>query len=168
MYRPIKLFAFIFILFVHLNSCGVLMRAKAKKYVTIAKGAIPPNFGADNSGILFLTHQNSYNRYLKRNIRKAYGGPHGFMGPEELEEKGAGTYRYIFDYGYRTGQRFSPNTVVHGAGGGLSTTRVKQFFITDTKTDSSYILKVTSGYWSKLQRFYLKKLEEERIRNYRP
>ncbi len=144
------------------------MRAKAKKYVTVAQGAIPPNFGTENASILFLTHQNSYNRYLKRNVKKAYGGPHAFMDREELEKKGAGMYGYIFDYGYRAGQRFSTNEVVQGPGGGFNTARVKQFFITDTQTDSIYVLKATSGYWSKLQRYYLKKLEEERVRNYRP
>jgi len=68
----------IFILFtstIFLTSCGAILKGKVKKYATVEKGAIPPNFGADSTVLLFATHERSYNKFLKRNIKKAYTGP---------------------------------------------------------------------------------------------
>ena len=151
-----------------LSSCGVLVKAQAKKYATVEKGAIPMDFGKEQTTLLFVTSSRSYNKYLKKNIKKAYHGNYELVVLEDLHNKkynDLSKYRYIFDYNYVTYTYHNDNEVIYGPGGGIATGKVKRFAITDRKEDKMYIMPMTSGFWSKLQRVYLKNLDEQRIKN---
>ena len=148
-----------------LSSCGALIQNKAKNYATVEAGAIPQDFGEDGAGVVFLTYERSHNKYLKKNVRKVFRGPHIFLPLNAADSlrNAVGGYRYLFGYDGRYGQRYSSNTVIYGPGGGMNTYRVRRFYLRDLKTDSTYTLGMMSGFWSKLQRYYLKKLEEQRL-----
>lgn len=150
------------------SSCGALVKGKAKNYATVEAGAIPQDFGVDGTGVVFLTYERSYNKYLRRNVNKAFKGHHIFLPAstaDSIKNANDATYRYLFGFDGRYGQRYSANTVIYGPGGGMNTYRVRRFYLRDLKTDSTYTLGMMSGFWSKLQRFYLKQLEEQRLKN---
>lgn len=150
------------------SSCGALVKGKAKKFASVKEGAIPQDFDGNDGGVIFLTYERSYNKYLKKNVRKAFSGRHVFLpvsSADSLRDKTNLDYRYLFGYDNQYGQRYSNNTAIYGPGGGLNTYRVRRFYLRDLATDSIYTLKMTSGLWSKLQRYYLRQLEAQRFGN---
>lgn len=152
-----------------MNSCGAIVKSKARKHATVEKGAIPPDFGEGNSIVLFITTgKKSYDKYLKSNIRKVYHGNHEFIRSWELNSgryDDTSKFRYIFDYEKTSYSYRSNNTTIHGPGGGIGTGTVRRFSITDRIDDKTYVMPMTSSFWSKLQRMYLKNMEEIRIQN---
>jgi hypothetical protein len=153
-----------------LSSCGAIVKVKAKKYATVQEGAIPEDFGTGNVTMLFITKsKKSYDKYLKKNVERCYQGKYELITHKTLEQdqyQDLETYPYYFDFGYKTYQRFTSNEVIHGPGGTrLTSGMVRKFFIIDRKTDKKYEMGMTSSYWSKLQRMYIKNLEAERLKN---
>ncbi|GAA3582467.1 hypothetical protein [Snuella lapsa] len=157
------------------GSCGAVVRMKGNHYLTEAHGAIPPDFAGDQTTMVFITHHRSYNKYLKRNVRKYYHGSYEFATADEFTEntkyQDVKTYRYVFDYVYIQpgGVAFKNQTVTSGNFSTTMTTaraplyNVKKFSIWDRKNDAIYRSKITSSFWSKLQKVYLRKLEKKRI-----
>ncbi|MBJ6368905.1 hypothetical protein [Snuella sedimenti] len=166
---------YVVILAVLANSCGAVVRMKGNQYLTEEHGAIPIDFRGDNTTIIFITHHRSYNKYLKRNVKKHYHGSYEFITAGEFEENDkyldTNIYRYVFDYKYISpgGVVFKNQTVTSGNfSTTMSTARaplynVKKFSIWDRQNDLIYSSKITSSFWSKLQKVYLKKLEKKRI-----
>ena len=118
-----------------LNSCGAAVKSVANNHLTEEKGAIPPNFGANNTTLVFITYRKSYNKYLKKNVKKYYTGEHEFVTNEEFNRdkkyKNLDKYRYVFDY-----KSVSPGYEV-----------------------------VTPDGFSKIQKVYISKLNEKRLDN---
>ena len=145
-----------------LTSCGAIARSKGNKYLTEQKGAIPPEFGQENTTLLFITHHGSYNKYLKKNTRKIYNGDYELVSENEFKTndkyKDLKKYRFVFDYNYT-----SPGYDVIRADGSMRAAlyNVKKFRILDRKENKEYVSKITSSFWSKLQKVYLKKLNEK-------
>lgn len=142
-----------------LTSCGAIVKSKANKYLTEEKGAIPPEFGKENTTVLFVTHHRSYNKYLKKNVKKIFKGDYEFIregeyGLEKYDDKNK--YRFVFDYNYIS-YDYTNQSLETKYG------KVKKFNILDRKTDKRFVSKMTSSYWSKLQKVYLKKLNEKLI-----
>ncbi len=151
-----------------LYSCGAIVKAKANQYATVEQGAIPEDFGVHNDTVLFITYRNSYNKYLKRNLRKVYKGPHELVTQEELASEtytNVAKYRYVFDYTYNSYQYQSNNETLYGPGGGTGTGQVRRFHVLDRLEQKEYVMPMTSSFWSKLQRIYLKNLEMQRVKN---
>ncbi|WP_428741882.1 hypothetical protein [Tenacibaculum sp.] len=157
-----------------LVSCGAIVKSKANTYITEEKGAIPPDFGKQNSTVLFVTHHRSYNKYLKKNVKNIYKGNYKFVTEDELENdteyQDITTYRYVFDYNYVSAGHTTTTNTVQSGDFSTTTTRlrpalynVKKFMVLDRKTQKTYYCKMTSSYWSKLQKVYLKKLNEKRL-----
>ncbi|MEW4923103.1 hypothetical protein [Algibacter sp. 2305UL17-15] len=171
--KPFKFLLLILTLFFFF-SCGVIVKSKANSYITEEKGAIPPEFGKQNSTVLFVTHHRSYNKYLKKNVVKIYKGNYEFVSIDELNSndtyKDLSKYRYVFDYNYQSaGDQIIRNNVTNGD---FSTTslsfrpalyNVKKFMIIDRQEQQLYYCKLTSSYWSKLQKVYLKKMNEKLV-----
>tara|TARA_R110002050_G_scaffold299255_1_gene464323 strand:+ start:731 stop:1378 length:648 start_codon:yes stop_codon:yes gene_type:complete len=145
-----------------LTSCGAISKSKANEYLTEEKGAIPPEFGQDNTTILFITHRRSYNKYLKKNVKKIYKGKYEFISEEELlsdsKYKDINEYRYIFNFDYTSYDYMSSN-------GYSKNGRVRKFYILDRRNNERFASKMTSSYWSKVQKVYLEKLNEKRMTN---
>ncbi len=145
-----------------LSSCGAIVKSKANKYLTEEEGAIPPDFGKENTTLLFITHRNSYNKYLKKNTRKIYQGDYELISKKEFESNSKyediSKYRFVFDY-----SAVSPGyTVIRGDGSMRDPLYdVKKFRILDRKSEKEYVSKMTSSFWSKLQKVYLKNLNEK-------
>ena len=158
------------------NSCGIIVKSMANKHLTEDRGAIPPDFGKDNSTVIFITHHKSYNRYMKKNVKKIYKGNYEFATEEEFNTedrfKDIDTYRYVFDYDYiPAGSTWKSNTKNSGGYSITTTTvgpasyQVKKFFVVDRKKEKVYKSDMTSSFWSKLQKVYLKKLNEKLAKN---
>lgn len=169
-----KIFKFLLLILIlsFFFSCGVIVRSKANSYITEEHGAIPPELGKQNLTILFVTHHRSYNKYLKKNVKKNYKGNFEFVSLDELNSndkyKDLSKYRFVFDYNYQSvGDQIIRNTF---ANGNLNTSsfsfrpafyNVKKFMIVDRKEQQLYYCKLTSSYWSKLQKVYLKKMNKK-------
>ncbi len=140
------------------TSCGAIVKGKANKYLTEEKGAIPPEFGKENTTLLFITHKRSYNKYLKKNVKKRFKGNYEIISSNELNANDKYQdiikYRYVFDYDYRS-YSYTKSDLSPGTG------QVKKFYILDRKNNKRFASKMTSSYWSKLQKVYLKKLNEK-------
>lgn len=156
------------------TSCGAIVKGMANKHITEEKGAIPPDFGKENTTILFITHHKSYNKYLKKNVKKLYKGEYEFVSEEEFESnekyKNLNKYRFIFDYSYRPAGSVWKTSTINSGSHSITTTRnrpalysVKKFTIVDRKAEKIYKSRLTSSMWSKLQKIYLKKLNEKLI-----
>lgn len=144
-----------------LNSCGLITKAMANSKLTEEKGAIPPDFGKNDEILLFMTHQRSYNKYLKKNVKKIYKGKYEFVTESEFSEqekyKNIENYRYIFDFNYQSlgYNHDKKRDYLYG---------VKKFSILDRKTGKLHRSRMTSSFWTKLQKIYLKKLNEKIIK----
>lgn len=171
-YKSLFFLVGLVMMFGFFTSCGAIVKSKANQYITEEKGAIPPEFGKQNATVLFVTHHRSYNKYLKKNVKKIYKGDYRFVTEEEFKNEDAYndvmTYRYVFDYNYQfPGNNIITKTTTSGDFSTTSTRirpalyHVKKFMITDRKTQQIYSCKMTSSYWSKLQKVYLKKLNEK-------
>ncbi|MFC5045395.1 hypothetical protein ACFSTE_17795 [Aquimarina hainanensis] len=160
MIRKYFLLPVLFLTFTLVTSCGAIIKLKGNKYLTEERGAIPPEFGNANNILLFITHHRSYNRYLKRNVKKKFTGTYEFVSEKEFttndKYKDIDTYRFIFDYSYR------PVGYNHAKERNYLYS-VKRFSILDRKTQKIYKSRITSSFWSKLQKVYLKKLNEKMI-----
>ncbi|WP_350288235.1 hypothetical protein [uncultured Croceitalea sp.] len=173
MKKQIIILGLLIITLLTLSSCGVIVKAKARNYATIEKGAIPANFGENNSIVLFMTTgKKSYDKYLKSNIRKVYNGDYELVHKFDLNlEKytDKSKYRFIFDFEKESYSYHSNNQTIYGqsalTGANNATGQVRRFAITDRTDDKKYVMKMTSGFWSKLQRMYLKNMEEVRAKN---
>lgn len=150
-----------------LTSCGAIVKSKGSNYLTEEKGAIPPEFGKENNTLLFITHHRSYNKYLKKNTKKIYKGNYELVSENEFRTndkyKDLNKYRFVFDYNY-----VSPGGTITKIDGTIGTPHynVKKFRILDRKENKEYVSKITSSYWSKLQKVYLKKLNEKLMTEY--
>ncbi|WP_281990086.1 hypothetical protein [Aquimarina aggregata] len=159
--NTLKKIVFLILFSFLLSSCGAITKSVANKKLTEEKGAIPVEFGKDDTTtMIFITHHRSYNKYLKKNVKKIYKGKYEFVTESEFLEdekyKNTDIYRFIFDYNYQS------------AGYNYSKQRdylysVKKFSILDRKTEKLYKSPMTSSYWSKLQKVYLQKLNEKLI-----
>ena len=173
MKKRILIYGLLTLTLLTLSSCGALVKSKATKYATVEKGAIPSDFGANNTIVLFVTSgKKSYDKYLKSNIRKVYRGNYELVSKEELKSNkysDTDKYRYAFDFKKVFYSYHSNNSVIYGqsANTGMknATGQVRRFAITDRTDNKDYVMSMTSGYWSKLQRMYLKNMEEVRAKN---
>lgn len=156
-----------------LSSCGAIVKSKARKYASVEKGAIPANFAENNETVLFvMSGKKSYDKYLKSNIKKAYQGSYELVSKSDLKsDKYANTkkYRYIFDFEKESYSYHSNNQVIHGqsalTGMNNATGQIRRFSITDRVDDEVYVMSMTSGFWSKLQRVYFQNMEKVRAKN---
>ncbi len=173
MKKQLSTLSFLLIIVFTLSSCGAIVKSKAKKYATVEKGAIPADFGENNTVVLFVTSgKRSYDTYLKSNIKKAYHGKYELVSKSELRAdrySNTAKYRYIFDYKSVSYAYHSDNAVIYGqsanTGMNNATGQVRRFLITDRTDDKEYVMSMTSGFWSKIQRMYLRNMETVRIKN---
>jgi hypothetical protein len=161
LYLPLLITVFSFSFLV--SSCGFIVKSKARKRITEESGAIPPDLGKDNTTMIFLLYHGSYNRYMKKNVKRRYIGDYVFLDKntyrtdetyQDIEK-----YRYVFGFDYLYYTRVSESMDFDDNFERQS--RVKKFFIHDRKLDSVYRPTITSGLWSKLQKVYLDKLSEK-------
>lgn len=141
-----------------LVSCGGIVTSMANKKLTVKNGAIPPDFNKDNGTMLFVTYRRGYNKYLKKNVANLYTGAHEFVTKDELASNlytDIDKYRFVFDYDIISTTEF-------GFDGKMKTRNIRKFYVYDRKKERKFRSKMTSGFWSKLQKVYLKKLNEKK------
>ncbi|WP_203256795.1 hypothetical protein [Hyunsoonleella ulvae] len=167
-------FNFLFLIFLIslLSSCGSLVKSLALKSYTVEKGAIPPDFGKDNSTLIcVLTGKNSRDKYLKKHVEKIYKGKYVFVLSGDMpafnnksnEYSDIEKYRYVFDFkrNYRT--TFTPNPVSNRTD--VGSVPLSNYFIVDRKYNKTYNSGGESGYFSKLIEAYMINLEKQRLKN---
>ncbi len=161
--KKLKIEYLFLLIFILMTSCGALVKGVANGKLTEKKGAIPPDFGKDtNSVMVFITSNRSYNKYLKKNVSKIYKGKYIFVSLDEFESNekynDIDKYRFVFDY---NNQMPGYNVVRSDGSIRAPLYNVKKFSIEDRKEKKIYRSKITSSYWSKIQKVYLKKLNEK-------
>lgn len=160
-----KLFISIMIFSFLLTSCGAIVKGRARKHITEESGAIPPDLGKEKTTMVFLLYHGSYNRYMKKNVKRIYQGDYIFVKKEEFKNTDAyddiSKFRYVFGFDYI----YYESTEIDFDSNYDMMKRVKKFYIHDRKTDSIYKPTITSGLWSKLQKVYLEKLNEKIVSN---
>lgn len=163
-----------FVISIFFTSCGVIVKSKANNYITLENKAIPPEFGKQNDTLLFITHHRSYNKYLIRNVKKIYKGNYKFITEDDLKNtidyKNVDVYRFVFDYNYEPSGDYIITNTFANSNFNSATPRIrpalynlKRFKILDRKSQKIYYCKMTTSYWSKLQKVYIKKLNEQLI-----
>ena len=147
----------VLVIILTLSSCGAMVKGIANNAITEEKGAIPPEFGNDNTTLVFITAHKSYNKYLKKAVVEEYKGKYEYATAKQVENnekyKDSTKYRYFFGYIYRDPFVSRPKNAAP----------VKSFRVYDMKEDKIFRSKVNSGMWSKLLKVYLKKLNEKRL-----
>lgn len=82
--------------------CGTMVKGIANKLLSEKKGVIPPKLGKEISTMLSITHHNSYNKYLKKNVKKLYAGSYQFLSKDKFETEGnyndLDKYKFLLDY----------------------------------------------------------------------
>ncbi|WP_347374584.1 hypothetical protein [Aequorivita sp. Q41] len=141
-----------------LASCGAMVKGTANKKLTVEKGAIPPEFGSEKTTMLFITHHRSYNKYLKKNVADIYKGDFEIISEKEFKSdvkyEDKQKYRYVFNFESKS-YSYTKSDLSSGSG------EVKKFYVLDRKNEKKYFSPMTSSFWSKLQKVYLKKLTEK-------
>lgn len=152
------------------------MASSGTKKMTFSKvgGQIPPEFGIETDTLLVITHSEDfyYNKFLKKNFKENYFGNYKLITEKELKNYPSETYRFVFDrslnYSTKTSTiNSSGNSNPQYGGTTISTTSTKTyassdvFYITDRKTEKDYVT-LSSAYYSKLMRAFIKSLEENR------
>ena len=113
---------------------------------------------------------------MKKNVKKIYKGKYEFATEEEFDTedkyKDLDNYRYVFDYSYRPAGSVWKSNTMNSGDFSITTTKnrpasykVKKFAVVDRKKEEIYKSVMTSSFWSKLQKVYLKKLNEKRLEN---
>lgn len=148
------------------SSCGILVKNMATKNAAIERGAIPPDFGKQSSTLLVLLHKSkSFNRHLKKRVKKEYNGDYQFVSEEELENDAAfqdkDKYRYLFRHNQFSREYNNPDPMATRAKS-IPTT---QFMVIDRKEEKTYYCQFTSGMFSKYIQGYMISLERVRQSN---
>lgn len=147
---------FLFSITFLLVSCGSSIRTTAINKITEENGAIPPEFGRDTTTVVFLQYRRSYNKYLKRNVRKIYTGNYELVDEKDFLQdekyKSIEKYRFVFDFEYKEHVRYNSSKMRY------QNYRTKLFFVLDRKTNEIYKSPIKASSWSKLQQGYLENL----------
>lgn len=156
-----------------LCSCGSVVKGYANKHLTEKKGAIPPALGKEKSTIVFITHHDSYNRYLEKNVKEYYTGKYEFVSEEKFETedkyRDLDKYRFIFDYNDNPEEtmwesmNIQSDSTITNSKERPDVYNVKRFAIADRKEEKIYVSNITSNFSSALQKVYLKKMSEKII-----
>jgi hypothetical protein len=157
----------IFFLFVSLglSSCFSVKNMAIAK-ITEENGAIPLEFGSDNSILIcVITKSKSYSKYMKRHVVKEYHGKYEFVLREDLYDpkyKDTDLYRYVFDCEtlYKEEMR-GPSAIAFGPESTISAS----YYLTDRKDNKVYKCPMTSSFYGKLIKAYMIKLEMQRGKN---
>lgn len=139
-----------------LSSCGISVKPKSKQYISVERGAIPPDFGVENSTLLCISGTKQYTKYLIKNFESLYLRDFKVIEKNDLQSDkydDIEKYRFVFDF-YEVFK-------VQNTSNGSTTRSSKKFFITDRKDGKKYHCQFTTPYYSKLQKVYIEKLNEK-------
>lgn len=135
------------------------VRLVAEARITVAKGAIPPEFGKTKGTLLVVRSDASgYNAFLNRNFG-AYLGEYKFVNAADLaagDHADVKRYPYAFDFELE-------QHAVTGSDGRMRDITVRRFYILDRATDKHYPAKITSSFYSKVMKAYITNLNKELV-----
>jgi hypothetical protein len=141
------------------NSCKS-SEAVAEKYLTIDQGAIPPDFGKDDSILLVCADAYYFTKRKEKVMEDNYSGNYEFgcLYSTDHPYGDVDKYRYIF-------------TVTTGIGSGTNSlnrpSTVIVISILDRKENKTYRSKRVSLNWFNFSKAYIRKLDQQRIANQR-
>ena len=138
-----------------LNSCAIVS-IKAKKYISVEKTSIPPEFGNNDKEILLIKlieKAPKLNFFVKSKFNIHYKGKKAFapIGADIETAYDKTIYRYVFVV-----EKF---TKIPERGDAISTAR---YFVLDRKRNKKYKCWLTSSFYGQVARAYAKNLEKER------
>ena len=135
-----------------LGSCFYKSYALSK--ITVENGAIPPDFGKDETILLCIVYdRRSYDRYLKKHVTKRYHGKYEFVERGNVHEKYANASKYRYKFYHEKTYRNYPN---HGTTGSYS------FYIEDRLKNATYYCPISSSFFGKTIKAYMINLEKKR------
>ena len=153
-----------------LSSCGAII----KSYIRKDEGNVPQDFGKQKTTLLVLEQRKGYNKQVGKILNKFYSGGYAFVSEEDLKikpYKDTIKYRYLLNDKLTISRSDIISTVPVGVRAGQQTsnrvsTASRSFRIIDRKTQKVYETGVSSGVsWKAVLKAYLKKLDNERIKN---
>ncbi len=134
-----------------LTSCGLVVKVASNS--SVENEAIPPDFGKKGEILLCtldLNEKKRNNLLLKKYVEEEYHGPVEFVSLSDLTNskyRNKGKYRYrLFAREFHNGSAYS--------------TKVS---VIDQRTSSTYTCRVTSSFYGKLMKGYLRALEKKRL-----
>lgn len=132
--------------------------------------AIPPDFGKKGEVFLFLlTDKKVYNKTIRKQGEKHYHGPKEFVLMEELNTEkydDTDTYRYYISSDLTIKRNEVPNLQKRNAADPDFVTRTVasyNLFVVDRKEDLTYDWPITSSFFGKLMKSYVRALEKKRL-----
>ncbi len=148
-----------------LNSC--IVSGMAKKFCSVKEGAIPPNFGKDNSTLLcILSGSRGHDKYIRKHAESHYGGEVDFALKSEITEgkyTNPRKYRYLLDHDVSLVQHTEYSTSSNRTSS--YTNKTSGYFIYDRIDRKKYDSGFTSGMYGKILKAYFKNLEKVRLQN---
>jgi hypothetical protein len=148
--RQIKLILLSISFLLFFNSCGSIVKNIAIKKMTVENGAIPQEFGKDETILIcVLKGRNSRDKYLKKNIKENYKGKYEFVLESELSSdkyKDTDLYRYLFDFRTEFITSHGYNNVTNKMQ--IDHVPTSIYYILDRKTKKYYESGVSSGFFS--------------------
>ncbi|WP_027002418.1 hypothetical protein [Hugenholtzia roseola] len=148
------------------TSCGQFVKLMAVSAIKIEKGAIPPNFGKDESTLIcVITGKKSYDKHVKKQVSNEYHGKYEFVLRDQVNSdkyKDKSKYRYVFDLNTIHKSRATYNTTTTYYS---DITTTASYYILDRRTNIVYRSPVTSSFYSKLIQAYMINLEAVRLKN---
>jgi hypothetical protein len=154
--KSLSLFLIVILWALFSSSCGVSVKPMSKQYISVERGAIPPDFGVENSTLLCIAGNKGYTKYLVKNFESLYRRDFKVIEKNDLQSDDYDDkekYRFVFD--------FYDVSKVHTNSNGSTTRSSKKFFIIDRKDDKKYYCQFTTAYYSKLQKVYIEKLNDK-------
>jgi hypothetical protein len=167
-----KIFTITLLIFISIQftAClGALIESTTEKNVTVEKGAIPPDFGKDNSTLLIITHSNksSEKKTIDKIASKNYHGKYEVLTRKEFDNEQYNNlekYRYILFMDEGVGGNITTRTTT----GNLTTidnspTTTYRYSIVDRKENKDYKCPVNGTLYTKIIEGYMVNLEKQRI-----
>ncbi|WP_353778659.1 hypothetical protein [Winogradskyella sp. 3972H.M.0a.05] len=150
-----------------LNSCGAIVKGSASKKMTVENGAIPADFGKDDTVLIcVLKGRNSRDNYMRKHIKKNYKGKYEFVLQSDVyshKYDDRDKYRYLFDYNAGSMRSTSYSNLT----GEIETRHLptSSYYIMDRKSNEYYFSNISSGFFSKLIQAYSINMEKVRLSN---
>ena len=153
--------AFVFVLTMMLNSCGVglIVRGVVKKSVSVEKETVPEGFIRKDQTLLIMMWQNDqYDRYAKKAFDKFYSGKKKYVTFGDLKEneeyQDLELYPYVFSQGPSDIKLYEEDSFSFSFSGS------RPFHIFDRANKKFYTARVKSGFFYRLMQGYAMKLNE--------
>jgi hypothetical protein len=150
---------------INLVGCFGYMKRKAARVTSEESGAIPPNFGKDQSFVLLcvLEGRASYDKYVKKNTIAEYHGKYEFVEKSKIDKppyNDKNKYPFVFDCSIKEEQYEVYDSKGRSRQRYMTTYR---HFVLDRSEDKKYFIQSGSSAFGLQIKAYMANLEKKRL-----